>query len=63
MRDAAREIEVSRCDYNEGRPQEAVGNRTPKDFMPKTPLNSGMESICSHIFLYVDEFIHLYYWK
>jgi putative transposase len=32
MADAKREIEVWRRDYNEGRPQEALGNRTPKEF-------------------------------
>ena len=29
---AKREIEAWRRDYNEGRPQEALGNRTPKEF-------------------------------
>jgi putative transposase len=32
MADAKREIEAWRRDYNEGRPQEALGNRTPKEF-------------------------------
>lgn len=32
MVDAKREIETWRRDYNEGRPQEALGNRTPKEF-------------------------------
>ena len=32
MADAKREIEVWRRDYNEGRPQEILGNRTPKEF-------------------------------
>jgi len=32
MVDAKREIEVWRRDCNEGRPQEALGNRTPKEF-------------------------------
>jgi len=30
MRDAKREIEAWRIDYNESRPQEALGKRTPQ---------------------------------
>ena len=33
MQDARQEIEFWRVDYNESRPQEALGNRTPKEFV------------------------------
>ena len=58
MTGALREIEVWRREYDEGRPQEALGNRTPKEFaliagtsaggksdgMPETLSQSGTNS-------------------
>ncbi len=44
MQDAKREIEAWRADYNESRPQEGLGNRTPQEFAVAASTCAGRNS-------------------
>ena len=44
MQDVKREIDAWRADYNESRPQEALGNRTPQEFAVATGTCAGRNS-------------------